>query len=63
MLALAKTDAPAGVRVLDLLDGAGIHAAKLLVGFGAEVTRIELPDGRCDSLFVHCWASTTRRGA
>ncbi len=35
----------AGTRVLDLVEGAGAYGPKLLVGMGAEVVRVELPEG------------------
>jgi len=35
----------AGVRVLDLIDGAGAYGPKLLAGFGADVIRVEPPGG------------------
>ena len=34
-----------GIRVLDLIDGPGAYGPKLLVGFGADVIRVELPAG------------------
>lgn len=34
-----------GVRVLDLIDGMGAYAARLLLGLGAEVVRVEHPGG------------------
>jgi crotonobetainyl-CoA:carnitine CoA-transferase CaiB-like acyl-CoA transferase len=34
-----------GVRVLDLIDGAAAYGPKLLVGLGANVIRVERPDG------------------
>jgi crotonobetainyl-CoA:carnitine CoA-transferase CaiB-like acyl-CoA transferase len=43
------TDRPAGllqgVRVLDLVDGAAAYGPRLLVGLGAEVIRVEQPEG------------------
>ena len=34
-----------GTRVLDLIDGAGAYGPKLLAGLGAEVIRVEPPEG------------------
>jgi benzylsuccinate CoA-transferase BbsE subunit len=51
---LAEARGPlAGVRVLDLVDGDGAYGPKLLVGLGADVVRVEPPDG--SQARRRCW--------
>ncbi|MGI8554066.1 MAG: CaiB/BaiF CoA transferase family protein [Dehalococcoidia bacterium] len=40
-----KTGPLAGTRVLDLIDGAAAYGPKLVAGLGADVIRVEPPDG------------------
>ena len=50
-----NVSALAGIRVLDLIDGPGAYGPKLLVGFGADVIRVEPPGGARDRRRPSLW--------